>query len=229
MSVIALIRHGQASFGAENYDCLSPIGRQQAELLGLDLRDRGLAPVRVFAGTMARQQDTAKLALAAAGLPLEVETDSGWNEFDHEQVLQVHCPEFADRAAFKALLAQQDNPKRFMLDTSYQAFQRWQSGQYDGDYTESWSAFCARVSAALSRAQHIANDKQKLWVVSSGGAISAVAQQLLGVDNDRALQLNWHLVNAGVSKILASKDGLRLSSLNDHALFDKDNQLVTYR
>ena len=34
MGSIYLIRHGQASFGAENYDVLSPLGYRQSEALG---------------------------------------------------------------------------------------------------------------------------------------------------------------------------------------------------
>lgn len=34
MSVIYLVRHGQASFGSDDYDRLSTIGREQAQALG---------------------------------------------------------------------------------------------------------------------------------------------------------------------------------------------------
>ena len=34
MGSIYLIRHGQASFGADDYDVLSPLGVRQAEVLG---------------------------------------------------------------------------------------------------------------------------------------------------------------------------------------------------
>ncbi|MEC8667907.1 MAG: histidine phosphatase family protein, partial [Pseudomonadota bacterium] len=34
MPTLYLIRHGQASFGADDYDVLSPIGHEQARALG---------------------------------------------------------------------------------------------------------------------------------------------------------------------------------------------------
>ena len=37
MSAIHLIRHGQASFGADDYDLLSALGERQARLLGESL------------------------------------------------------------------------------------------------------------------------------------------------------------------------------------------------
>jgi broad specificity phosphatase PhoE len=41
MASIYLIRHGQASFGAQDYDKLSELGRRQATLTGEYLRDTG--------------------------------------------------------------------------------------------------------------------------------------------------------------------------------------------
>lgn len=229
MSIIALIRHGQASFGSDNYDQLSALGERQATLLGPDLIERGLRPDRVIAGSLKRQQDTAALALKAAGLDIEVETDPCWDEFDHQQVIRVYRPDFTDSAAIKAIAQQHSDPNRFVLEQSYQAFSRWQSGKHDADYSESWSQFQQRVGRGLAKIEQLAQDKQRVWVVSSGGAISAVAQQQLGCDNAATLKINWHMVNAGVTKLLAGRDGLRLLSLNDHALFDKQQQLVTYR
>src|SRR5919112_809761 len=66
MPIVLLVRHGQASFGAEDYDRLSDRGRVQAEATGRWLAARGLRrPVAVH-GTLRRQRDTALLALAAA-------------------------------------------------------------------------------------------------------------------------------------------------------------------
>ena len=71
MPIVLLVRHGQASFGGDDYDQLSELGRRQAELTGRWLRDRGLRrPVAVH-GSLRRQRDTAALALAAAGQAVE--------------------------------------------------------------------------------------------------------------------------------------------------------------
>ncbi|HBD39143.1 MAG TPA: histidine phosphatase family protein, partial [Cupriavidus sp.] len=52
MATLFLVRHGQASFGAANYDCLSDTGRQQSRWLGEYFRDRGVQFRRVVAGTL---------------------------------------------------------------------------------------------------------------------------------------------------------------------------------
>ncbi|NER60017.1 histidine phosphatase family protein, partial [Pseudomonas sp. MAFF212428] len=58
MGSIFLIRHGQASFGADDYDVLSPTGIAQSEALGDYLARLGLRLDRCVAGTLRRQQDT---------------------------------------------------------------------------------------------------------------------------------------------------------------------------
>ena len=41
MPALIVVRHAQASFGAEDYDVLSDRGRSQAEALVPELRDEG--------------------------------------------------------------------------------------------------------------------------------------------------------------------------------------------
>ena len=83
MTTIYLIRHGQASFGAVNYDQLSNKGEQQATLLGQYLAKVLKEPPHVYAGTMQRHQQTAQLALAESFPELAVNSDQGWNQFNN--------------------------------------------------------------------------------------------------------------------------------------------------
>ena len=64
MGSIYLIRHGQASFGADDYDVLSPTGIRQAEILGDHLLNLGVRFDRVLSGGLRRQQHTARAYLA---------------------------------------------------------------------------------------------------------------------------------------------------------------------
>ncbi|EXF47276.1 phosphoglycerate mutase family protein [Pseudomonas sp. BAY1663] len=50
MGSIYLIRHGQASFGAENYDVLSPLGYRQSEALGDYLAQLDIASIAASPG-----------------------------------------------------------------------------------------------------------------------------------------------------------------------------------
>ena len=60
MATIYLFRHGQASFGAADYDRLSPLGERQATLLGHYLRDSGIVLDAAFSGDLLRQRQTAR-------------------------------------------------------------------------------------------------------------------------------------------------------------------------
>ena len=72
MGTLRLVRHGQASYGAANYDVLSPLGVRQAEAVGAAWAARRAPVSAIYVGTMQRQLDTARhlRAAAAAGHPL---------------------------------------------------------------------------------------------------------------------------------------------------------------
>ncbi len=55
---IYLVRHGQASPGATDYDKLSSLGEQQARMLGEHMAAEGLAFDAVYAGTLRRHAQT---------------------------------------------------------------------------------------------------------------------------------------------------------------------------
>ena len=63
MSVLTLIRHGQASFFDANYDQLSPVGERQMRALGEYWARRNLRFDEVCTGPRVRQERSAQLAL----------------------------------------------------------------------------------------------------------------------------------------------------------------------
>ena len=68
MGLVLLVRHGQASFGADDYDVLSETGVEQSRVLGRFLAAAGISPGAVVHGAMKRQRDTATAMVEAAGL-----------------------------------------------------------------------------------------------------------------------------------------------------------------
>ena len=86
MSMIYLIRHGQASFGHDNYDKLSTLGVRQSRILARHLFDTGFRPDAVYSGAMDRQTATAEEVrsfFAEHGRPLpDLERVSGFDEYD---------------------------------------------------------------------------------------------------------------------------------------------------
>ena len=72
MSVVLLVRHGQASWGAADYDRLSSLGEQQSRVLGAALASRGVRPDLVVRGAMRRHRQTAEATAAGAGWSTDV-------------------------------------------------------------------------------------------------------------------------------------------------------------
>ncbi|WP_436502225.1 histidine phosphatase family protein [Actinokineospora sp. HUAS TT18] len=212
MTVIHLLRHGQASFGAVDYDVLSPVGHQQAKVLGEELRARGIEPVQAWSGTLARQQDTAATTLAAAGFDLECGTDARWNEYDHLGLVQSHLArENIDLPA---------SPREFqgLLD---QALGAWVGGSRVGEST--FSDFADGAVAALTE---VAAGGDAL-VFTSGGVIAALCSRLMGAD---VVAINRVVVNAAITKIIVGRSGASLVSFNEHGHFDGTRRdLLTYR
>lgn len=223
MSQILLVRHGQASFGAEDYDNLSPRGEQQSRRLGRALAARGVTPGLVVAGEMRRHAQTATALLEGAGWELPVEADAGWNEFDHLQVLARHDPEETGARDSEARAFQ-----RWFED----ATARWTSGHHDGDYDESFGAFTRRVESALERVAARLPRGGTALVLTSGGPVAWAATSLLGAGTDVWLRLNAVCVNSGVTKAVTGARGTTLVAFNDHshllgAALSPD--LLTYR
>lgn len=229
MSVLLLVRHGQASFGAKDYDALSRVGHEQAQVLGAALAARGVVPVRVVRGAMRRHEGTATEAVAAAGWDLAPQVDEGWDEFDHQRVIEAHRPAYRNRTLMKADLARTLKPMRAFRDMFDQAVARWVTGEHDGDYPESFSDFAARVRAALLRTMEGMPDSGLTVVVTSGGPVAVVAADLLAGDLSAWARFNRVTVNTGVTKVVSGGSGLSCVSFNDHAHLDHDRRLLTYR
>ena len=134
MTTIYLIRHGQASFGAESYDQLSPNGELQAKLLGRYF-DSILkeAPV-VMAGSMQRHQQTAQLCLDECFPESELITNPAWNEFNHTQVFARYEPRFNQPELLKEDVAQHANPRAYLSKIFEGAIERWTGGDYHHEY-----------------------------------------------------------------------------------------------
>jgi broad specificity phosphatase PhoE len=223
MSRILLVRHGQASFGAADYDNLSPTGHEQSRVLGAALAARGISADVVVAGEMKRHAQTAAGVLEGSGWGADVHLDGGWNEFDHVQVLAVH-----------------DQPTTVEGESEKAAFQRWfeeatlrwTSGDHDEHYDESFSTFTSRVEAAMARLVDTLPAKGTAVVLTSGGPIAWAAASLLAdsVDprTDLWLRLNPVSINTGVSTVVCGARGTTLVSFNAHDHLTSPD-LLTYR
>lgn len=221
MSLLLLVRHGQASWGAADYDRLSALGFAQSRMLGESLAARGIRPSVVLTGAMRRHHETARTVIESAGWDVSPVEDDGWNEFDHRQMLELHP---------SGMGAGEEMTKARFARWFEEATLRWTGGQHDEEYDESFGAFTDRVGAAAHRAVDRLDGGGTAVVFTSGGPISQVTTSLLGGGAALWLQLNPVTVNASVTKVVIGGRGATLVSFNDHShLEDADGGLVTYR
>jgi broad specificity phosphatase PhoE len=219
MPLICLVRHGQASFGAEDYDVLSDLGREQASRVGEELARRGLRNPLVLSGTLRRQRDTASLLAAAAGWDVAAEPDPRLDEYDHLDLLKRYPVDGTGAPAGEI----GSRELQRLLDA---ALASWiAAGDADG-----WPAFSAGALAAVADLAAGLGSGRDAVVVSSAGAIAAVVASLLGARADGVVALNRAAVNVGVTSVVSGGSGLSLLAFNDHAFVTGDRRhLLSYR
>ncbi|MDD0976996.1 histidine phosphatase family protein [Pseudomonas fontis] len=236
MGSIYLIRHGQASFGADDYDVLSPVGLRQSEALGDHLAQLGLRLDRCIAGDLRRQQDTGRLALArmqasGAALPA-LETDAAFNEFDADAMIRALIPGLLphEPEALHVLRNARDNRSEFQRLFAL-LIERWHSGEHDCEGLESWQGFVARVNDGLQRVLQQAGHGDNIAIFTSGGTIAALLHLITGITACQAFTLNWQIINTSLSQLKFRGSEVTLASFNSqaHVQLLRTPELITYR
>lgn len=234
MAVITLVRHGQASFGAQNYDQLSDLGYKQAAALGEFFKQRGYQFQRIICGKMQRHMQTYDSFYATfaadATCGASVEKMANYNEFDHEQVLMV-AAKVSTKAELMRLIGSQPNPKAYLAEVFQNAVARWQSGQFDAQYSESWQQFKDRCALAFEQTAAIVDaQNSNILVFSSGGVISCIVGALLNLSDRQIFGINANMSNAAITKIKVNSSGNSLLTLSEHSYLEnaKDSLLSWY-
>lgn len=208
MGSLYLVRHGQASFGADDYDQLSERGKAQAIRLGEYWRERGLQFDAVYTGTLKRHQQT--LAGILQGLDSDAcpktQNRPGLNEYDSQALLHAIHP---------APLPRPDTPElyrehfRLLCD----ALAQWMGGTISPEGMPDWNGFSEGVHQVLEEVRH-QHSGQNVLLVSSGGPISTAVGQVLGTSPEVTIALNMRLRNIAVTEFSISPKRLMLQSFN---------------
>lgn len=219
MSVLLLVRHGQASWGSADYDRLSEVGHEQGRVLGAALAGRGLQPDLLVRGSLRRHRETVEAAVEGSGWSAPVVEDAGWDEFDHMATVSggIDFPELEGESY-------DDRVVRFEA-----TIDRWASGDHDDEYHESFPAFRARVEEALRRTLGRLGPSESAVVFTSGGPVSWVTAALVGGGVPVWPALSKVVVNTSVTKVLVGRRGTTLLTFNDHGHLEATPDLLTYR
>jgi broad specificity phosphatase PhoE len=214
MPTIYLLRHGQASFGTDDYDVLSDLGVHQARVAGAELDRRELRAPLVVSGTLQRQRDTATLAAAQFDRELYA-SDPRWNEFDAHALVDTHLGGPGTSSELTSGEFQE------VLDV---AKRDWMAVPGEG-----WHAFADGAFAALSELAAAVPRGSDAVVATSAGVIAAVVTRVLGAPAETAIALNRVMINASLTVVTASPRRLSVLVFNDHAHLLAEPGLVTFR
>lgn len=224
VGTLVVVRHGQASLFAADYDELSALGVTQSERLGAHWRERGPHPDVVFTGPARRQRDTARLCGVAYA-----DADHGWpapqvlpelDEHDAFGMLRKVVPELAKDPEVGALAQQANDASDHGRRAA--AFQRlfevvmgrWIRGEVDDGDVESWPVFAARVERGLDRI--VAHDGPGATIVAftSVGPIAVMLRRALGLDDSAAFRTAWRVRNASVVRFVFQGRRFTLDGMN---------------
>ena len=244
MASIYLIRHGQASFGSADYDQLSEKGSKQAVIFGQFWRS-SVVPHKFYSGDLLRHGQTLKgFTEGYQGQETPMIIHSGFNEFDHVDILTNYNKEWKNFAAMSAAVNKLNDPNKTFQKEFANALNRWVSGDFDSEYQESWSKFKRRCIRALQDIikQELANSRKfvnnlsetktskNILVFTSGGTISAIVQHILQLSDHHALQINQQSRNTSVTKLLFSEDMLSVDYLNNYNHLEQaGDNWITFR
>jgi broad specificity phosphatase PhoE len=206
MGSLYLVRHGQASFGAADYDQLSDLGQRQCERLGQWFRAHGRRFDVVLTGTLKRHAQSLAAIETGFGHALPSTARTELNEYDsHALIRSVHTgplPTVATAAEAKV---------HFQL--LREGLSRWMQGQTRPEGMLRYAAFVAGIDDTLAQVREHHTDGTAL-VVSSGGPISMAVGHVLGLQPDNVIELNLHLRNSAVSELRMTPRRLHLLTFN---------------
>ena len=195
MSEIYFIRHGQASFGEDNYDRLSPLGVRQAQYLAKHLAKTGKLFDAVYSGEMERQQNTAREFIshyAGKGLAVPAPVVSkAFNEYDSFAVWQALIPEMLeDEPSIAEDLDKLPGDQKAFQRVFAPLMTRWITGKYNTGGIPRWDDFTRRVVLGVEKIAARHGAKKRLAVFTSGGPISVAVRSALGLSDRMTLEIS---------------------------------------
>lgn len=235
MATIYLIRHGQASFGAEDYDKLSELGCRQASVAGEYLAECGIVFDAIYSGDLLRQRETAQLATASQPAALELQIDPRFNEIQNDQQLKYLVPELIKTNPVVQSLMERglSNSKDYqkVIDA---VFNYWVSPECDDPRIQSWADYSGGVRQALHDVMVEQGGGKTVGIFTSGGTIATLVAQVLGLSGEQTYRFYEPIFNCSVSQLFYTGTRVSLSYFNDRSFLQvlgtqRGENLISYR
>jgi broad specificity phosphatase PhoE len=164
------------------------------------------------------------------GPQVEIAQDAGLNEYDFQALFAVlgetgMPPGLSTELS--AGLSSTRSKKDFYKGLKH-VLQLWAEDRLPGRVPETWQQFQTRVERARIDIQRAGG--RRVLVVSSGGPISVIAQQVLQAPNASAIALNMQIRNSSVCQYVFNGDAMSLVSFNSvpHLERAERHEFVTY-
>lgn len=235
MATIYVVRHGQASFGAENYDKLSELGCRQASVVGDYFRASGVQFDAVYSGDLSRQRETARLVIAAQPTAVPHYIDPRFNEIQNDEQLKCLMPEVVKHnPAMKALLEKGLSSSKDYQKAIEAVFNYWVSPACNDDRIQSWADYSGNVHQALADVMREQGSGKTIGIFTSGGTLATMVARVLGLGCEQTYQLYEPLLNCAVTQFFYNGEKISLSYFNDCSFLkvlgaQQGENLLSYR
>lgn len=236
MSELILVRHGQASFGAESYDKLSDRGIEQVKLLCRHWQSLGEQFDYLYSGQLLRQKETAielaPLLRSQSGISEEI---AGFNEYNGDPLLQIYLRKHALVEGFDPLPKWPVRDAKLFQRLFEAATMHWTENTLEPDTEDSefeaFADFRDRVYGALDDVMARHSRGSRVLISTSGGVIAMALQRVLGFPDDQVINTNWMVHNSSVTKIKYGGGKMSLTQFNSLPHLEKVDlqHFVTYR
>jgi broad specificity phosphatase PhoE len=164
-------------------------------------------------GSLRRHAETLAGIAEGMGRAIDGSEDARLNEYDSHALLQAHLkgnpmPQGGDRREhFRILRA---------------AMYAWTDGTLAGHPHESFAEFRGRVLAALGELR--AGEAKRVLVVSSGGPISTILAEVLGMPRRGVVDLNLQTRNTGITELQTGAGRIQCVSFNNVPHLDRPDR-----
>ena len=205
MGTLYLVRHGQASFGADDYDLLSSVGHRQSVRLGEYFAHKGVAFEAAISGTLLRHSQTHAGICKGAGIQLEALSWPGLNEYDSAAVIAAIHPEKLPRP---------DTPERYRhhFRLLRKGLTQWMNGAVSPAGMPHYTDFVGGVRAALDHVR--TSFSGNVLLVSSGGPIATAVGHILGAPAEATIEMNMRIRNSALTEFVFNPKRYSLLTFN---------------
>ncbi len=232
MGEIYLIRHGQASFGTDNYDRLSELGRRQSLILGDYLSGLNVDFDCAYSGTLVRQVDTGRLVLSRCGAfsSADITAMPQFDEYPSDSVIQASARVMETDPEMRSHFRQYRTDRRSFQRVLEWAMLGWAAGAHSAPGLETWNDFAGRVRQGLRLVAEKNGRSKRVAVFTSGGSICAALSSALQLSPENSLRLAWVIRNTSVTVLKYNAERISLFSFNSVAHLEGEAEpgLVTY-